>query len=820
MNTNKLKTFSKEARLILIEDIKQRIAYWGFDKKGNILHEVIPIEGGYVFRENVFNDPTVPKKWNKLKAAINRHSVEDIVEEAAYTWFNRLIAIKILVKNHFIDSIYEYVSDQLKDPAILHRARKGELSNLRIDEKKILNEYIIANKDEEAFALLITAFCHGQKLTNRIFGHIDDYTELLLPNNLLSGGGIIEHINSTNAITDEDYKQVELIGWLYQFYISDKKDEVFAGFKNKKKARPEDIPAATQIFTPKWIVKYMVENTVGRVWLDLHPDSQILTEMKYFVEPAEKERYKPEPIIKSVTDITLMDPACGSGHILVEGFDLLLKMYLEEGYSTKNAIESIIKNNLFGLDIDDRAAQLTNFAVLIKAAKYYPDLLKNDILSNIYSFPEERDLSQAEVNLFLDKDGIKYAPKLKEIIDLVQQGKNLGSVIKIDITTEMCQFVLQRYHHFEDLFIKDELDLAEAAFWINLRTFIQVIILLSGKYTSVVTNPPYMGQKNMNDKLKEYINNNYPISKYDLFSVFMEVCWNLLSEKTFMSMINQQSWMFLSSYEKLRSNLIGHHNIESMLHLGPGAFEEISGEVVQSTAFILRKGIKNSTGIYHRLLSGSNKEKEDNFIKRKFMYENISQSNYLKIPSSPIVYWISPKYIAIISNNKKINDFAECKSGMSTSDNKRFIRYWYEISYNSFGTNYENSLAALKSNKKWFPYNKGGNYKKWYGNNELVINWKNDGEEIKIAVVENPNDPGTTHWSRRIYNTEYFFNEGLTWSKVSSDGFSVRLLDKGFISDVGGCSMYFLKNKNLLHYTLGSINSKLNKLFINKPRRS
>ena len=391
------------------------------------------------------------------------------------------------------------MSDDLKDPLILQRARKDETGKLRDDEKKLLNQYLIKSNDEEAFGLLLTAYCRNQKLLNRIFGHIDDYTELLLPNNLLSSDGIIELINSNDAIDEDDYKEVELIGWLYQFYISDKKDEVFASFKKKKKARPEDIPAVTQIFTPKWIVKYMVENTVGRIWLDKHPDSPIRNEMKYFVEPSDKENYKPEPIIDNITQLTLLDPACGSGHILVVGFDFMMKMYKEEGYSTRNAVESIIKNNLYGLDIDDRAAQLANFAVLIKAASYYPDILKSDIMPNVYSFPEATNFTQGEIYRFLDEDAKQYADELDWALKELNQGKNIGSALILNLKSDVIDVIKKHYNVLKDKANKDELDFEEQTIYNKIKPFIDIILTLSSKYHSVVTNPPYMGQKNMNE---------------------------------------------------------------------------------------------------------------------------------------------------------------------------------------------------------------------------------------------------------------------------------------------------------------------------------
>lgn len=814
MNTNKIKTFAKKARIILLKGVQQRLAYWGIDKKGNVTEEVTPVAGGYMFRGDVFNDTTVPKKWQNLKLALKRHTVDDIIEEAAYTWFNRLIAIKILSKNGYIDPVYDYVSDELKDPIILHKARKGETGKLRDDEKKLLSQYLIESNDEDAFGLLLTAYCRNQKLLNKVFGHIDDYTELLLPNNLLSSGGIIELINDNDAIDVNDYKEVELIGWLYQFYISDKKDEVFASFKKKKKARPEDIPAVTQIFTPKWIVKYMVENTVGRIWLDKHPDSPIRNEMKYFVEPSDKENYKPEPIIDNITQLTLLDPASGSGHILVVGFDLMMKMYKEEGYSTRNAVESIIKNNLYGLDIDDRAAQLANFAVLIKAASYYPDILKGDLMPNVFSFPEANNFTQGEIYRFLDEDAKQYADELEWALKELNQGKNIGSALILNLKNDVVDVIKKHYNTLKEKASRDELDFEEQTIYLKIKPFIDVLLTLSSIYHSVVTNPPYMGNKHMAEPLKGYVSKRYPITKTDLFAVFMEVCWNQTCANGLSGMINQQSWMFLSTYTKLREMLLKNLSIQNLLHLGAGAFDEIGGEVVQSVSFTLRKNNKLKKSIYFKLTAGDGKYKEKYFLENLNSFFEIDSSDLVNIPTSIIAYWFTPKALKIISSKDKISHYADCRSGMSTSDNARFVRNWFEVDKEKIGIDLADSLAVIRSKKKWIPYNKGGYYKKWFGNIELVVNWYNDGAEIKEAVVSNPTDPDTTHWSRRIYNTDYFFREGLTWSKVSSDGFSVRYLPKGCISDVGGCSIFLNTSEVSLWYILGALNSALKEIFI------
>lgn len=793
MNTNKLKSFSKVARVILLNGVKQRITYWGFDKKGNVSEELISIEGGYMFRESVFNDPTVPKKWEALKSAVKRHTIEDIIEEAAYTWFNRLIAIKILENNNYIEPVYEYVSEQLQDPVILQNARKGETTKLREDEDKLLNEYIKESKDEEAFALLLTAFCRNQKLTNRIFGHIDDYTELLLPNNLLSGGGIIEHINTTDSIEDSDYKEVELIGWLYQFYISDKKDEVFAGFKNKKKARPEDIPAATQIFTPKWIVKYMVENTVGRIWLDLHPDSPIRTDMKYFVEPADKENYKPEPIIRSVTELTLMDPACGSGHILVEGFDLLIKMYLEEGFTTKNAVENIIIKNIYGLDIDDRAAQLANFALLLKAAKYYPAILTTDISPNIYSFPESRDLSTAEVNLFLDTGGMKWANKLKENLDLLQQGKNLGSVIKVEMTEEMRQHLIERYRSFERQYLKDELDLAEKSFWINLKPFIQVMLSLSNKYSSVVANPPYMGQKNMNTRLKDYIENFYPESYFDLMTVFIQCEHNFTKDKGMYSFINIPTWMNSISFKNLRSWLLNYNVIFSLIDLGRGIFGSDFGTVTLS----IKKSKESFRGTYFQIynkfsLIQSPELKEKIFLNQNCEIYKILSKDMLKIEDSKIAYWLNDQFYNSINDWDKINSKISVKKGMSTANDDYYLKYWTEISKNKY------SIFNSSNTNKWYPITKGGHYRKWYGNNNYVVNWEDNGRDLK-------KDPKAF-----IRSEGFYFLPSLTYGYITVSDISFRFIPKGFLSTAAGPII----NQGDLKFFISYLNSKIAKSFI------
>ena len=793
MNTNKIKTFAKKARIILLKGVQQRIAYWGIDKKGHVTEDVTPVTGGYMFRGEVFNDTTVHKKWQNLKSALVRHTVEDIIEEAAYTWFNRLIAIKILSKNGYIEPVYEYVSDELKDPVILQKARKGDTGKLRDDEKKLLNQYLVESEDEKAFGLLLTAYCRNQKLLNRVFGHIDDYTELLLPNNLLSSGGIVEVLNDNDAIEEDDYKEVELIGWLYQFYISDKKDELFASFKKNKNARPEDIPAATQIFTPKWIVKYMVENTVGRIWLDKHPDSPIRSEMKYFVEPSDKEIYKQEPIIDNITQLTLLDPASGSGHILVVGFDLMMKMYKEEGYSTHNAVESIIKNNLYGLDIDDRATQLANFAVLIKAASYYPDILKSDLMTKIFSFPEANNFTQGEIYRFLDEDAKQYADELEWGLKELSQGKNIGSALILNLKDDVVDVIKKHYYLLKEKASKDELDLEEQTIYNKIIPFLDILLILSSKYNSVVTNPPYMGKRNMNESLKKYLRIYYPTTWIDLMTVFMQRCMDFTRVRGQLAMINLPSWVFLSSFTELRALILRDYSINSLLHVGRGLFGSDFGTVCFN---ITMSSNTEKIGVYRRLFTehvkvDSIELKEERFLNKSFGYFEIDQKKLLKIPGTPIAYWIDDKIISIFQNNKTLDNYALAFQGIITGNNEKYVRNWTEVSIKKTALN-KNSINEIDlSTEYWIPYNKGGIYKKWYGNHDYIVNWENQGKDLTR---------GKSQFSK------YYLKECFSWTYISAKDLATRYFPNGFLWDVHGSSAFPYKNK-YFNYLLSFVTS-------------
>jgi hypothetical protein len=808
MNT---KTFAQESRNLLMDGVAKKLLYWGFDTKGNVLEQPNKLSGGYTFRGEVFDDANVPQLWESLKQAVQHKGIEVVIEEAAYTWFNRMMALRIMEKNGYEQPQLDNVAGMEHTPVILQKARQGSYAFLSTTEQtrlqKIIGDY---TKDQEVFALLLVGYCHNHKTLNRVFGKIDDYTELLLPDNMLQDAGFLHLLNTTDAISDDDYQEVELIGWLYQFYISEKKDEVFASFKENIKAEAKDIPAATQIFTPNWIVKYMVENTAGKIWLDKHPNSPLKSQMKYLVE--NDSDGKTEAIINNVEELTLIDPAAGSGHILVEGFELLYQMYMEEYYTPEEAVESILKNNLFGLDIDDRAAQLATFAILLKAAKVYPDVWQKDWLPNVYAMPEAQDFSLQEVKDFLGAEGTEYAEELEAALRLMKQAKNLGSVMKLSVSEAARIYIKQRFAALEQTEYRD---FNIEAIHQNLKVYIPVLLILTRKYTSVVANPPYMGQKSMNADLKNYVNANYPITKSDLMTIFMDVIPNLTEDNSRFALINLPSWLFLSSFEKIRKNYIDQFTFDSLLHMGRGIF----GIDFGSVAFAIKKTKSdNAIGSYFRLHERNfqhilYKDIEKLFLYsngkvdykydfnqyrgeegiteipkngtaegKKLFYPNIPQTNFSKIPGCPIAYWVSERVVELFEKEKSLSEFIQIGSQNKTANNDIYTKLYWEVS--------KKDLLI----SKWVPYSKGGSLRKWYGNIDTVVLWSNKAIEYYRS---NP--------TSNLMAKNYWFKKGISWSDISSSGIGMRL-NINHISDMKGPT--FLIDETLVFYALAYCNTK------------
>ena len=794
MNTSALKRFAQQARNILKSGVEKQLIQWGYNPKTKRFEtEPQVIGGGALFGSKMIEDTDFNSKWQALRSAVQAKGAGQVVEEAAYTWFNRLMAIRILAKNGYIPAQMEYTSAESRITTIVQAARQGITPRLDENGQRIFRSLIEDDtRETELFSLLITAYCYENELLQRIFGRIDDYTGLLLPADILAQNGFIELLNTTDAISDEDYTRVELIGWLYQFYISEKKDEVFKSFKNKKKAEAEDIPAATQIFTPNWIVKYMVENTVGRLWLDLNPDSRLRESMCYLVENPDA---KAEPVVTEVAEIKLLDPACGSGHILVEGFDRLFAMYREEHYTAREAVDSIFARNLFGLDIDLRAAQLAQFALLLKAAAVDRSVITRNITPHVYAMPDKATFTEQEVEDFLGREGKEFVEPLREALQLMEQSQNLGSIMKFNIPPQARQAIASRYKHWTK---HNASNILEQELWQRIKPYIEVLLVLTQKYEAVAANPPYMGSGNMNDDLKKYLVVYYPDSKSDLFAVFIETMIDLCIDNGKLGCITMESWMFLSSYEKLRYKIIDNYFIASLAHFG----WHIIGIAFGTAAMILNK--KKATDLHGEFsyLTIDDVDREINvpFVfpkKDNGRYANISQSNFEKIPGSPIAYWVSSMTIKIFENYPSLETISEPKSGIMTGNDNRFLKYIHEVDKHKIGRDISDAKEIRISKKKWFILSKGGSYRKWYGNIEHIVNLFNDGQDIISCGV-----------NYRLRDPKYYFKPSITWSRICSGDISFRKQTNVLFSDAGP-SIFPINDINYLCAVLNSIVSNI-----------
>ena len=847
MDTNRIKRFATEARNILKAGIAAKITTLGFDKKGNVAEEHRPqlMQGGSLWNDQLQTEGFY-YQWMSLYDRIQQKGISEVYEEAAYTWFNRLCAIRILQKNNLCSPVLAY-ADAARTPVIVDEARQGRIPQMKEELRQRLVELLDDDtKVTEQFAILITAWCHDNPIVNKCFGSIADYTELLLPNNILAEGGFVDLINNTEFITNDDFHSPEMIGWLYQFYISERKDEVFA---KKGKFEADEIPAATQIFTPNWIVKYMVQNTVGRIYLDNNPyETQLQKKWQYLVEAPEKPEEKNTLKYNELEDLKVADLACGSGHILNECFDLLYDLYIAEGYGRGEAVENIFRHNLTGIDLDTRAKQLSQFALLLKACQKDAAFADAHVLPNVLDMtgvvPALDKKAMAEACLqFVGGYEDVAGEMLEEDFELLKEADNLGSIMIFNDNVNYVDYLNILRSHYED-WTMDGTDDCPA----NIKQLlpgVKVILALTEHYHALVMNPPYMGGGKMNSVLSKYVKDNYEEAKADLFSVFMDMGMNRLIFGGKMAQINMQSWMFLSSFEKLRGIFLHNYVIDSMLHLGPRTFDELSGEVVQNTAFVMTKphfsaygemtsfelackpleerkaiinklieegdsgefmkNIREAKGTYYRLVDGKNcADKEQMFLANKdgnedgkhIYYPNVEQMNFEKIPGAPIGYWVSPKIQEIFTSNLALSAVASPCVGLQTADNARFLRLWFEPSYSRIGFGCENAALAARSQKKWFPYNKGGSFRRWYGNQEFVVNWEKDGEEIKEykgAVIRNPT---------------FYFKPSVSWGLIASNASSFRFYPSGFIYDVAGMSLFANDTNNQL-FLLGSLNTKL-----------
>lgn len=807
MDTNRIKRFATEARNILKAGIAAKIITLGFDKKGNVAEEHRPqlMQGGTLWNGKLYTEGFY-YQWISLFNRVQQKGINEVYEEAAYTWFNRLCAIRILQKNNLCSPVLQY-ADAARTPVIVDQARQGHLPPMKEDLRRRVIELLDDDtKVTEQFALLITAWCHDNPIINQCFGSMADYTELLLPNNILTEGGFVDMLNHTEFITDEDFQSPELIGWLYQFYISERKDEVFA---KKGKFEADEIPAATQIFTPNWIVKYMVQNTVGRIYLDNNPyETALQKNWQYLVELSENTPAENILRYEELTDLKVADLACGSGHILNECFDLLYDLYITEGYGRGEAIENIFKHNLTGIDIDNRAKQLATFALLLKACQKDTSFADAHCLPHVLAMPKPWDEEKNGLvreflpHFFLGQENQTHVNELIACFDLMQHADSLGSIMKFELSDSTRLLVKQavEYWHNQE-FVPEAISAQFPAF--------KLILALTEKYHALVMNPPYMGAGSMNEVLSKYVKKNYEEGKADLFSTFMMLSIDRLVANGKYGMINMQSWMFLSSFEKLRNTLLNNFHIENMLHLGPRTFDELSGEVVQNTAFVIAKHKSDEGGVYFRLVDGKNcTDKKDMFLRAlrehtsKVYYQNVFQSNFEKIPGCPVGYWVSPDILRIFTSNLALSAVASPCVGLQTADNARFLRLWFEVSRSRIGFGFEDAALAARSGLKWFPHNKGGGFRRWYGNQDYVLNWKNNGEEIK-------NYPGAI-----IRNPSFYYKSAVSWSVICSNKLNFRFYPVGVIPNMCGMCCY-TDDFDTQIYILGLSNSKISELLFN-----
>ena len=749
------------------------------------------------------------KQRQALIAEINDKGYKQVMEEVAYTWFNRFSALRFMEVNGYLPSHVRVFTDEENNfkPQIITEAIHLDLDGLDMEKVYKLKD---AEKTEELYKYLLIVQCNAlNKILPGMFQKIADYTELLLPDNLLREGSVIQQM--IELIPEDDWKDaVQIIGWLYQYYNSEKKDDVFAALKKNVKITKENIPAATQLFTPDWIVRYMVENSLGRLWLEGHPDvkEQLLpteeeqstyadgnresedTKWHYYLEEAEQEPEVQEQLAEirkeyatlTPNQLKVIDPCSGSGHILAYMFDVLMKIYESYGYTTREAVASIVENNLYGLDIDDRAAQLAYFAVMMKARQYDRRFFSRGIQPHVYAIVESNHVDKFAVNYFCNGD-MKLTAAMDTIIKELHDAKEYGSIVTV---TPQDWSVL--YDRFAEITV--DINMSRDTALRELLPLVQVAEALSQKYDVVVTNPPYMGSSGMSAKLSDYVKKNYPDSKSDLFAVFIEHCGYMAKKNGYQAMITQQVWMFIAGYERLREKLLSRR-VVNMLHLGARAFNEIPGEVVQTASFILNLSyISEYSGMYCKLLTGkSEAEKEKEFFNPKQRFST-KQAIFSGIPRTEYIYWVSDALFHAFTHYKKVRDYFTVRNGLTTGDNNRFLRLWFEIRKENIG-------------RKWFPCNKGGTFRRWYGNKDYLIDWENNGFALK-----NFTDIKTGKLRSTLRNIDFNFLPSVVVGHVASGDLPFRYVEGGFISESAVNSIYSLNNEVSLIYLLGILNSK------------
>ncbi|WP_339119077.1 BREX-1 system adenine-specific DNA-methyltransferase PglX [Halomonas sp. BMC6] len=825
MNTANIKKYAPKARVRFIDTMTRQAARVGIspDGKGGAVIAPLELKGDVlVMTAQDGQTHTVPAHLKRAREAlaawVQRDGFTQAIEQAAYSWFNRLCAIRYMEIHGYLDHgrhVLSGAGGEAGQFQILEECLEVDLPGL--DTARVRELKLDGTQDETLYRELLLAQCHAlHEAMPFLFEPLDDASELLLPNNLTKTDSLIREL--VEAIPEEDWKDVEVIGWLYQFYISEKKDQVIG-----KVVKSEDIPAATQLFTPNWIVQYLVQNSVGRQWLQTYPTSKLKAEMPYYIEPAVQEpevQAQLDAITPASLDpetIKVLDPACGSGHILVEAYNVLKAIYEERGYRTRDIPKLILENNLFGLDIDDRAAQLAGFALLMKAREDDRRILTRSVRLNVLAMQSSQHLDAntlwRDLNLTGDwhqgqsqslfdseqKDLSSNDATYKLIADLIarfQDAKTFGSLIEVPNEWEAPLKAL-----LEELSeLTNSGDMMQKAVAQRLVPMVQQAWVLAQRYNAVVANPPYMGSKGMNKALKDYAKNAYPNSKSDLFAIFMEHGFSLLNENAFNAMVTMQSWMFLSSYEKMREALLGNSTIETMVHMGNGVMKIAFG--TNATVFRNRHiaGMKGSFSYTEAGDISANGEPFE-FPVRNERLKVVAPDDFKKIPGSPVAYWASSAVINLFQHGV-LSDLVDTRLGMATADNNRFLRLWHEVSSSDAFLYAESRGKAQQVMKRWFPYQKGGDFRKWFGNNDYFVNWLDDGYEI-----QNFKDEASGKVRSHNYNLDYIFKRGVTWNALTSGKTSARISENSIFDNAG--SSLFVRHGISEEAVMALINSNV-----------
>lgn len=795
MNKTQLRKFAATARKKIEDAVRQKAYSFGITKD-----EIKPLQelsDGLIINGTVMGERE-QKQYNHLKNRILMEGYETVMDEAAYTWFNRFVAMRYMEVNDFLPINMRILSSE--NPDKREPDALTEILSL-VDDLDLNRERVYQMKENSQlnelyqYLLIKQSIKLGDILPN-VFDPITDDLALLLPDNLLNENSVIRDI--VTMVDEQDWTEVEIVGWLYQYYIADQKESFFSN--RGKKAGKKDIPVATQLFTPKWIVKYMVDNSLGKYWLERYPDQDIEKSLDYYLK-SDDNNLGDKPVV-DIEQLTFLDPSCGSGHILVYAFDVFYKLYLSRGYREREIPKLILNNNLFGLDIDKRAAQIATFALTMKAREYDRRLFSRDYQVHIHSIEESNTIENEYIELLADENtDVKTATEL--LVNVFNDAKLYGSILQmpeIDISLIEGQMEAIKNKTEIDIFTTE---LIEYVFPL-IEELIDQYKLLSKLYDIVVTNPPYMN--NFNKDLKDFINKHYKDYKKDLFSVFIYRCTLFTKEHGYTGLMTPMVWMFISSYEKLRNYIVKHKSIGSLVHLEYSAFKDAT---VPLCTFVLKNEFSNEKGTYLRLteFTGGMDVQEEKFLEAKkdpttlFRYETDS-SNFSKIPGSPIAYWAYKMVFEVFNQAESFSNFSTARAGMITGNNNKFVRLWYEINYQKAGFSYNSRDKAKSSKMKWFPYSKGGSYRKWYGNNEYLVNWENDGFYMRNYKDSNGKIPA------HAFNLDYIFKENITWNSITSSNFSARFIKQGSLFDASGSFAHNSRTNNN-YFLLGFLCSKI-----------